>query len=213
MSVIPKSDLFGPETAIAVDMVPGRGFDVQETYWGYVIKGTERAPIWLVATQAASWAIGVLFAMMAAGLLVMPGTGAGADLVLFKMVAAGPMAAVAVLLFWYASRGTRIEVEIDTSRGEVREVLRNQAGRSTVLGLYGFDSIGGVFLERHRDDWNRSKGQAALVLRYRNTAQVLRVARGTEPVLEGLRDRLGRDLMVRKRHADRVIDTALAAAA
>jgi hypothetical protein len=213
MSVISSKDDFGPDKAVAVEILPRRGFDVEETYWGYIIKGTERAPVWLVASQAASWAVGVVFAIVAVGMLVVPGTGDALELALFKVAASVPLAVVAVMLFWYASRGTRIEVEIDTSRGEVREMLRNQSGRSTLLGLYGFDSIGGVFLERNREERNRSKGRAALVLRYRNTAQVLRVARGAEPMLEGLRDRLGRDLMVRKRKADRLIESAMAAAA
>jgi hypothetical protein len=213
MSVIPNSQEFGEASTVRVEPRPQRSFRIEDTYWGYIICGTEKAPAWLVATQLASWVTGVLFLVVAVGMIGISGTGNTVELMLFKVGAAVPLAVVAGLLFWYASRGTMIELEIDTSRGEVREVLRNRTGRSTLLGLYGFDSIGGVFLERHKADGLRRSGQATLVLRYRNTSQVLRVARGSEPALEVLRDRLGRDLMVRKRKVDRMIESALSAAA
>jgi len=59
-----------------------------------------------------------------------------------------------------------------------------------VLGVYGFDAIGGVFIDR------REGAMSELVLRYRNTPQTLHVARGHVLTLERLRDRLGQDLML-----------------
>ena len=59
------------------------------------------------------------------------------------------------------------------------------------MACYGFDTIGGVFL-----DYNEETGKSNLVLRYRNTVQTVPVAEGTEAQLIGLRDRLGHDLMV-----------------
>ncbi len=104
-----------------------------------------------------------------------------------------------------------IGVEVDLRLGEVREVLSNRAGRTAVLSRYGFDAIGGVHLMR--SGMGRSDA-STLVLRYRNTSQVLRVAAGPEAALFGLRDRLGRDLMVgRHRRAIVVADAATEVAA
>ena len=77
------------------------------------------------------------------------------------------------------------------SVGEVREVICNRAGKPTTVGCYGFDTIGGVFLE-----YNEDHETASLVLRYRNTSQTVHVAEGTEAQLISLRDRLAQDLMV-----------------
>lgn len=204
MTAVPDYEDFRAVTALDKTVRVPRSFEVQETYWGYIVQSTERAPIWLFLTQGISWVVGVLFAIGALGIWAMPGSGFGDDLIGFKLGSSIPLAGVALLLLWYSSRGAKIEVQIDTARGEVREVLRNRAGRMTIVGLYGFDSIGGVFIERGEAQFGE---QVNLVLRYRNTAQVLRVARGTEPALQGLRDRLGRDLMVRgKRQVLRAVE-------
>ena len=88
--------------------------------------------------------------------------------------------------------------------GEVREVVRNRAGKSTLIGRYGFDSIGGVFIDRANAP---SPDVATLVLRYRNTAQTLPVVRGEVSTLEALRNRLGKDLMmdIKPRRPERTI--------
>jgi hypothetical protein len=204
MTAVPDYNEFRDVIALDQRVSEARLFEVEETYWGYTIHSKERAPLWLTFSQAVSWVLGVLFAIGALGMWALPGNGLAADMIGFKMGASIPLAGVSLLMLWYSSRGSRVEVQIDTTRGEVREVLRNRAGRMTILGLYGFDSIGGVFLERSEA---RLSGQVQLVLRYRNTAQVLRVARGSEPMLQGLRDRLGRDLMVRgKSHPLRAVE-------
>ncbi len=100
---------------------------------------------------------------------------------------------------WFASRGTKLEVQIDTAQGEVREIVRNRAGRPSLLGSYGFDAIGGVFIDRINGQDRLPMGHAVLVLRYLNTAQTMPVAAGREDDLAPLRDRLGRDLMVKTR--------------
>jgi hypothetical protein len=176
-----------------------------ETYWGYRIEG-RRAPWWLVAVQAMCWLCGVVLVIAAIGIWAVPGAGTGGGFLAFKLGASIPMAGVAALLLWHSSRGRMMGIEVDLRLGEVREVLFNRAGRTAVLARWGFDAIGGVHIDRRTG----RPGDADLVLRYRNTSQVLRVAKGPETVLAGLRDRLGRDLMLGRRRTAPVVVAAVA---
>lgn len=171
---------------------------IEEAFWGYAVRSTERAPASVVLAQALAWVVGAAAAAAAVAPWVMAVAGApstaGAG---FQAVASIILSTLAFLLFRFASRGTMSELQIDLMQGEVREVLPHRAGRVTVLGRYGFDAIGGVFIDRAR-----GSDRAVLVLRYRNTAQILPVAMGPERLLEPLRDRLGRDLVLRGQAAE-----------
>ncbi|MEY1555159.1 hypothetical protein AB3Y40_05945 [Yoonia sp. R2331] len=185
-----------------------KSFAVDETYWGYIIRNTEGPKIGTVVLQAASMFFGAAFVAAGLGLLLLPEVLAGAVDLTIRAMAAVIFFGLAAYLLWFASRGTESELQIDTSLGEVREVVRNRAGRSTLIGRYGFDSIGGVFLDRA----NAPRNQAVLVLRYRNTAQTLPVVGGRIDALEPLRDRLGRDMMmdaVPRRAEKTIVPTAL----
>lgn len=173
-------------------------FSVDETYWGYIVRKTTRPTSFTIIMQALSMFLGASFAAAALGLLLAPASVTGSDFTM-RAVAAVLFGAVSAYLLWFASRGSQSEIQVDTSLGEVREVVRNRAGRPSLIGRYGFDAIGGVFLERssHRG------GTAQLVLRYRNTSQTLPVAEADEDDLLALRDRLGRDLMSEARGAGR----------
>ena len=168
-------------------------FVVDETYWGYTVRCTEAEPFWVKIAQGTAWFAGICFAIAAVGLWAVPMTQFEAEILPMKLGATFILSGIAVYLLWYASRGTHSELQIDTSLGEVREVIRNQAGRPSELGRHGFDAIGGVMIDRS----TLRKGRACLVLRYGNTAQFMPVAWGFETELAALRDRMGRDLMIR----------------
>ena len=167
-------------------------FAVDETYWGYIIRKTDGPQVGMVLLQVASMFFGAAFLAAGLGLLLLPDVLAGAVDLTMRAVAAVIFFGLAGYLLWFASRGTESELQIDTSLGEVREVVRNRAGKSSLIGRYGFDSIGGVFLDRA----NAPSGQAVLVLRYRNTAQTLPVVGAQVEALEPLRNRLGKDMML-----------------
>ncbi len=167
-------------------------FQVAETYWGYIIRKMDGPNIAMIVLQSLSMFFGASFLAAALGLLLLPDVVAGSVDLVMRAVAALIFFGLAAYLLWFASRGTESEVQIDNALGEVREVVRNRAGKSTLVGRYGFDSIGGVFIDRA----NSSGNFATLVLRYRNTAQTLGVVRGEVDQLEPLRDRLGKDLMM-----------------
>lgn len=204
MTAVPDFDQFQVPMLTGLLRRERATFAMTETYWGYRIDG-RRAPLWLIGAQGLCWVVGVILVVAAIGMWAVPGAGSGAGLVAFKLGASVPMGAVAALLLWHSSRGTMLGIEVDLRLGEVREVLSNRAGRTAVLARWGFDAIGGV----HMDRTSGQPGEAEVVLRYRNTSQVLRVAAGSEGALAGLRDRLGRDLMVGRRK--RVAEVAAAA--
>lgn len=165
---------------------------VQDTYWGYIIRTADRPSPALMVGQAMSWVLGLGFAVAALGLWVLQGgLSSPADLSL-RLGASVLLSGFAVLFLWYASRGTEIEVQVDTRKGEVRELVRNRAGRPSLVGRYGFDCIGAAFLDRKTG----RPGEAALVLRYRNTANLVVVAHGAEAQIERLKDRMGRDMLL-----------------
>jgi len=170
----------------------GLRFAVDETFWGYVVRPTDGPKLSLQVKQAAAMIIGAAFASGSLGLLALPDFMSGNTEFLFRGFVAVIFAGIASFLLWYASRGSQVEFHIDTSQGEIRETVINRAGRSTRLGTYGFDAIGGVYIDR--SDLNPRN--AALVLRFGNTSQKAVVASGTVAQLETLKDRLGQDLII-----------------
>ena len=167
-------------------------FAVDETYWGYVVRCTEAESFWVRSAQSAAWLSGICFAIAAIGLWAVPLTQFEAEILPMKLGATFILSGIAVYLLWFASRGTHSELQVDTGLGEIREIVRNQAGRPTLLGRHGFDAIGGVLIDRS----TLRKGRACLVLRYGNTAHFMPVAWGFEAELKALRDRMGHDLMI-----------------
>ena len=162
------------------------GHRIEEAFWGYRIVPTGAPPLHLIVMQSVAMISGATFFAAAAALLVMTGPN---DLV-FRLPVTLVITALGLALMWFASRGAMVRIEIDTINGEVRETVCNRTGAVSILGRYGFDCIGGVFLVRP------DEAGATLVLRYRNTARTLTVARGSDAELSRLRDRLGRDLII-----------------
>ncbi|PUB13147.1 hypothetical protein [Yoonia sediminilitoris] len=166
-------------------------FSVEDTYWGYIVRSGRGPSLGVMASQAVSFFLGACFLTACFSILLLPTLMFDGDIGVFRVGAATLFGTIAIYLLWFASRGSRTELHVDNSVGEIREVICNRAGKPTTIGCYGFDAIGGVFL-----DYNERIGMHSLVLRYRNTVQTVPVAEGTEAQLIGLRDRLGQDLMV-----------------
>lgn len=179
-------------------------YRINETYWGYIIHKADGAGTGTMVLQTASMVLGAAFLAAGLGLLVLPDMFSGSTDFAIRAVAAIIFFGFSAYLLWFASRGTQSEIQIDKALGEVREVVRNRAGKSTLIGRYGFDSVGGVFLDRANAT---GRNKATLVLRYRNTAQTLPVVAGEISQLEGLCNRLGKDLMldVKPRRPERTI--------
>lgn len=169
-----------------------QGFRVENTYWGYIIHGDGTRSWTLVGLQATAMILGAACIASCITLLAAPSVIVDQFGLAVRGGSAAVFAVIALYMIWFASRGNMTEIHIDVQKGEVREALRNRTGRTTVLGRYGVDAIGGVFLDRSC----AKEGQASLMLRYKNTSQTLPIAVGRAAPLERLRDRLGRDLIL-----------------
>ena len=196
MTAFPNIDGYATAVLGAEKSTGQTCFEVDETYWGYVVRCTGAESRWVQMAQGVAWFAGIGFCIATLGLWAVPMTQFDTGLLPMKLGATFIMAGIAVYLLWYASRGTHSELQVDTSLGELREIVRNQAGRPTLLGRHGFDAIGGVMIDRT----TLRKGRACLVLRYGNTSQLMPVAWGLENELTALRDRMGHDMMIRPAH-------------
>ncbi len=166
-------------------------FTVEDIYWGYIIRSGRGPSLGVAIAQAVCFFFGMCLLTAAAGLLLLPTLFFDGGIGTIRLGAAALFGTFAAYLLWFASRGTQAEVHVDTSVGEVREVICNRAGKPTTVGAFGFDTIGGIYLNT-----DETTNSAVLSLRYRNTSQTVMVAEGTEAQLVGLRDRLANDLMV-----------------
>lgn len=209
MTAVPDVDQFRASVgAFAASSTNPLPYVVEETYWGYIVRNNEKASVGVLMMQGTSWFLGISFFVASVGIWLTPSALIVDDLIGFRIGLTAILAAIGTFLLWFSSRGTMAEVQVDTARGEVREIVRNRAGKPSLLGRYGFDAIGGVHLERagiqpgQRSDL--PLGYAELVLRYRNTAQKLHVVAAPEGLLVPLRDRMGHDLMVRPKQSLRV---------
>lgn len=165
---------------------------VEGAPWGYTVRTTAGASRGLIIAQTVSMVLGAAFLAGAIGMWLLPALTPSAGAADIRAVATVLFVGLATLLMWYGSRGVLSHIHFDTSRGEIREVARNRAGRISVIGCYGFDSVGGVFMEPTED------GRAChLVLRYRNGGDPLIVATGKEAELTSLREKITRDVVVR----------------
>jgi len=171
------------------DSLPG--FVLEETHWGYIVcaKGAEGRRMGFA--QSLSLLAGAGFLAAAAGMWLLPSIMFGTDALFTRFFSSIVFVALASLFLWYASRGTQSEIHIDNSRGEIREIVRNHTGKLSLLGCYGFDSVGGVFLEPTADAPGSN-----LVLRYRNSDTSMTLATGREAALEQLRERISHDVFI-----------------
>ena len=166
---------------------PACRVSVTGTWWGYVIR-TERpvsSTSRLLTGLAGVFALG--FALAGAALWIAPATVFEGPAILVKGAGSSLMALIALLLARLAAADAVVEMQVDLHRAEIREVSRREGDRARLLARYGFEEIGGLFIER--------AGEGRLVARLGNTSQLIPLAEGAGPALERLRDRMGRDVM------------------
>lgn len=187
MTAIVKNAGLGPRR-VAAEAGETERFAVAEIWWGYVVRSTEGPSPLLVLLQAVASLLGAAAAAAAVGLWAL---GSAPGLMAMKLGASVVLGSIAALLLWFASRGERAEFHVDTSLGEVREVVRNRAGRPTLLSRQGFATLTAVELVP-AGLW-RGIGLSWLVLTTAAGDEVTLV-RGAEPDLRRLAERLSRDI-------------------
>ena len=179
---------FRPEIAPA-RLLPAspepRGYLIDDCETGYAISPLQGLQIKCLAVQLVAMTLGAVLASGSIILLVIAPTNG----FLWWMLASGISFLAAVLLMRFATRGLTHRIDIDLMRGEVRELILDRTGGITVLARHPFASLGAVHIDR-------TPGQAAnLCIRFRDRPGRIAITRGDAAELEGLRNRLGRDLM------------------
>lgn len=169
---------------------PAPPFSVEDTYWGYIIRCDKGESLGFVALQSVSFLLGVGALIAALGMIALSPLVFGAALTPFRLMAAVLLGAGAAYLLWFASRGTQTEIHIDTSAREVREVIRNRAGRHSTVGTYEFATMTDVFVQ----DDDEGEG-AMLVLQDDDNGLSLCLARGPVTALGALEERVARDVL------------------
>ena len=170
----------------------GRGpilpFEVRQSFWGYVIRGTEGPPILLQIAQGLVLTAGAAAAAAALAVAAL----APDESVLLSLMRLGVSAflmGLSLLFLRYATRGGVVELHVDLARGELREVVRHRVGRASTLGRHGFDPSASLHIRRS------APGEPpTLVLHHRGRPDGLCVARGPEHALLALRRRLEHDM-------------------
>lgn len=177
---------------------PIAGISIEDTGWGYIIARSAGRVTARELVVAGAWSMGIALLISAAGMLISPAGYQTYETFVMKLGLALLVGAIGLRLVWYSSRGTETELQVDRNFGEIRQVVRNKVGKPTLIGKYLFEDIGGVYIDRRK-----GKGaHCALMLRYKNTSQVIQAAVGPLDSLEALRDRLGHDLIEYKTGAD-----------
>ncbi len=166
---------------------------VSETFWGYIVRCNSCDRPMAVFLQWVAAISGGLLVVASLGFWAMPGSLFAPELISFKMALVSLFGVFGVTLIWYASHGTKYEIQVDLAKLEIREVLRNNKGVARIQNRIPFEKIGSVFIDRTQ----KEKGMVRLVMRLGNSAQVIEVARDQEENLTGLRDKMGRDLLGR----------------
>ncbi len=174
-----------------------------ETYWGYIVRSGARPRSSAAVKQWISGLSGLSLVVAAVSLWIIPGSGFGEDIAVFKYGLSIVLGAIGILLIWFGSQGNCYELQVDIAKGELREAVRNRKGQARLLSRVPFERIGSVFIDRAA---GAEGADLPLLLRYKETAQVIEVARAPESELAMMRDRLARDILgmsaLRKRQQD-----------
>lgn len=162
--------------------------NIENQPWGYVIRSGHRTPLDVLVGQGLAYFFGVCLIIAALGIMFMPGLFSSADMGVMRIGAATLFGAGAVYLLWFATRGGRVDVEVDSKGREIREVIQNRTGKPTIISTYPFDDIGGIYLEA-------AGGTAPEQLLMGYHGQMILLAEGETDELTALRTQLSRDLM------------------
>ncbi|MEY8098455.1 hypothetical protein AB9F29_13675 [Falsihalocynthiibacter sp. S25ZX9] len=169
-------------------------FAIQATSWGYAVRMPGNTGFWARFAQALAGGVALVSIGIAVGMWVMPGSEMGADIALFKAALSGVLVLTGLLALWFAAQGTTYELQVDSVKRELREVLRNKKGQNLVLRRMPFNDIRSVILSR--DPQRNLPGYARLMLRHKTQGHCIDLVTDKDDRLEALREVLARDILM-----------------
>lgn len=178
--------------------VPGAGvggvqretpLGVRETSWGYIIREDLDRFARETVVEAMGRFLGLVLVLSAYGQWLLPAALYSGNVLWAKAGVSFVLGLIGALVYWIASRGLHVEVQVDLTRRELRVVNRNSRNQTRVRRRVSMRNIESAFLRRA----TTRDVPAHLFLRLRG-GQELHVATGSEKMLTAIHRRLGRDI-------------------
>jgi hypothetical protein len=173
--------------------------NITEHFWGYEVRPNEHVIDVAVLTRAVCGVLTVAMFIAAFGVWLMPAIAFTGSPFLAKVGLSIVLLLAAVLLGRIAARGTRVRLQIDTTSGELREVVDGPMGAIVTLSSFGIDAVEGVDVVASEAD--RSFGQVQIRLRDQGK---IPAGDGAISALHALRNRLASDCGVEQHDPSRV---------
>lgn len=158
-----------------------------ETYWGYIIRENRANRSQAILLQWATAFFGGSLLLSALGLWVLPGSTVASDVLGFKLGLTTVMLVLGLLMMRFASNGTNYEVQVDPTRKELREALRNNQGKARIMKRIKFEDMDAVYIDRSKG----ADAKARLMVRMAASPVVIEVACDFEEHLTQMHERLG----------------------
>lgn len=188
MTALPDPSEFVPHAQFARQSPVLARPAVSEHYWGYEISKRIQVIDLAVLTRAVAGFLTIACFVSAIMVWLVPAMAFTGDVMMGKALASVGMACLGSLMFRFVGRGTRMRVQVDTSVGEIREVVSGMFGSTIVLSNYGLDAIEAVDVAVSRKD--PAFGQLHVALK---DGPVLPVGDGSVVGLGPLRDKIAND--------------------
>ncbi|WP_375280963.1 hypothetical protein [Pseudooctadecabacter sp.] len=117
---------------------------VNERFWGYEVSMSQAELGSAAVIRMTAIFTAIVFAAAAAGLMVMP-AGLAPDVhAASRGLAALVLICAAGLAWTVAARCRKIKVQLDTQKGEIRQVTGGRVGSGAVLTCHGLDAVTSV---------------------------------------------------------------------
>ncbi len=170
---------------------------VEERRWGYILNAPGMTYAQLNMSQRLSVLVAAYLLAFSVSCLIPILMAAPESLDPLCQAAAAFSAMLAIPFAWYATRGTKAYIYVNTYRNELREVVPNLIGKPTVLRRMPFSDIGGVRID------HQGAGEFAVLLLWQG-GDWRRIAAldGRRRELTTLREKLAKDVFNRQLSED-----------
>lgn len=161
---------------------------LEERRWGYILNAPGKSYLQMNMMQRVSVFVAAYLLAYSLSCLVPLVTGMSMGFDILRVSAAALVGLMSLPFIWFATRGTKAYIYINTYRNELREVVPNLIGKPTVLRRVPFKDIGGV-----RIDHGGAGERAVLMLWQGSQWRRVAVLEGGRHGLTSLREKLAKD--------------------
>ena len=166
----------------------GRTLDIRETIGGYVVAEAKGKFDSSLLAEASLKFFGLCMVLASGALWLLPDAVFRGDALFFRLSLTAAFMATGLALYWYANQGFSEEVQVDTSRREIRLATRNSRESARTRQRIAMRDVESCFIRR-----NGQGGTSQLCLRLRGVLQPLAILRAPERELAELHRRLAQD--------------------